>query len=192
MTEKNKKDSFLRQTYSAGISGVFKGNVSSFNQFIIIISIALIVLIIIFTTATIKSNFNFLSAIYILLAMLGLFWVAGFIRHCCIKPADDSYPTTTKIAAINKVIEIQNAPSALITQEFISAMASLRFFENDAPVGLIEGTAGDPTSIKLLTEQERQSFKEDEKKKIIEHQKDVVVKVQALNLSAQVINPKVD
>jgi len=176
---------------SAGISGTFKGRVSHFNQFLIISSISLIVLICVFIPISIKFP-QFFPILYLFVWAFVILLVAGFLRYCLVKPTDEDYPITTKIMAMSKAIEIKNAPASLITQEFIAMVSSMQFFQNEPPKGLIEGEVTDKKAIKMLSEEEREEFSKKEGKDIIQHQKIIVDEVVKLKLEHSVNPPKVE
>jgi hypothetical protein len=169
---KNKENSSVsvRKEWSAGIAGIFKGKVSNFNQHQIISFVVLIILALICLGGL---NLNIAVCMPILIidvVAIMVLVMAGFIRHCYVKPTDDFYETTTRILGVNKAIEITNMPASLVTREFIEAVAGMQFFENEPPVGLIEGEVTDDKSIRMLSEEERKGYKENERKAILQHQ----------------------
>lgn len=163
----------MKREWSAGIAGIFKGKVSNFNQHqIISFSVLIIVILICFLGLKLQISIFLPILIIGLIAILVLI-VAGFIRHCFIKPGDDFHETSTRILGVNKAVEITNMPQSLVTKEFIEAVSTLRFFENEPPVGLIKGDVTNDKSIKILTEEERRKFQEDERKSILNHQESI-------------------
>lgn len=105
------------------------------------------------------------------------------MRHCFIRPGDDFHETSTRILGINKAIEISNMPQSLVTKEFFEAVCTMRFFENDPPKGVIEGDVTDDKSIRMLSEEERNKLKEEERKAILTHQENIKHKVLELQKS---------
>lgn len=181
MKDKNsKKNGFctIKKHYAGALlQGTFQGRVSNFNQGLIISLAALIVLIFLcisalkFMPQTLIPLFvGILKSLFIAIAIL---ITASFIRHCFVKPQDDSGGVSTKILGMNAVIEINNIPQSLLTKEFIEAVCSLRFFQNDPPVGLIKGDPADKKSIVMLNEDERERIKKEEEAAILEHQKKI-------------------
>jgi hypothetical protein len=177
MNKNNSHQTKVTHKTSAAIASKFTGNVSNFNQFIIIAGAIFVILIGIFAGLSIKSPSTFLPILYIFIVLLVLVIVAGFIRHCFVKPTDDVYPMSAKIMALDKSVEIQGMPPSLVLPELLTTIASLSFPQNEPPAGLIKGDVTDKKSIKLLSDEEKVKFEEDEKKAIQEHQKNIVAKV---------------
>ncbi len=176
---------------SAAIAGQFTGSVSNFNQFVIIGSIVLTFLIFGFAHLSLKNANIFLPILYFFIFIFCIFLIFCFCRHCRVKPADEIYPITTKVMALDRSLEIQNAPQSLITQELLSYITALRFFQNEPPMGIIEGKITDKSSIKMLNEEERMRMKQEEEKKIIEHQNAIVKQLETLKASVIINSPEV-
>lgn len=180
---KTKNGISLRHTSSAAIAGVFKGKVSNFNQNIIIGLVALLILIgmCLFGLGAFPEILKpvLIIAIFFFFGLI----LTGAIRHCFIKPEDELPGGSALICAENKVVELKNLPNSLLSKSLIEAVCSLRFLENEPPVGLIEGDVTDSKSVRMLNKEERQKLKEEEHKAILEHQARIQEEIKKLQVS---------
>lgn len=167
----------VKRQVTASVLGTFKGRVSSFNQNQIIWLIGLVILILICIKNISSYPSIFTPLLYLFIIAFFVLMAAGFIRSCCIKPEDESYPTSTKFIGFNRMVEIKNMPKSLVNRELLTTVASLVFPENEPPVGLIEGDVTDDKAIRKMSEEERKQFQEKERGEIQQHQRKIVEEV---------------
>jgi len=114
----------------------------------------------------------------------------GLVRHCFIKTEDELTGGSALICAENKIVELKNLPNSLLSKSLIETVCSLRFLENEPPVGLIEGDVTDSKSIKILNEEERAKLKEEEHKAILKHQEKIQEEIKKLQTQVLISLPK--
>ena len=109
--------------------------------------------------------------------------MAGVVRHFFIKVEDENPGGSALIHAENKVIELKNLPPSLLQRSLIQTVLSCRYLENEPPVGVIAGDPLNISSIKMLSEDERKKFKENEHNAILEHQKKAELALKQIDAS---------
>jgi hypothetical protein len=122
-------------------------------------------------------NPSFLPLLKIIIVVLLILFVGvvigGFIRNAFTKPEDEFSPVITKFMHQHRAIEIRGLPSSAVTEQFIGGVSALVFIENPPPEGVIEGDATDDKAIRLLSNEEKQRFREKERQEIEQHKKKV-------------------
>ncbi|MBL8676239.1 MAG: hypothetical protein JNJ47_02270, partial [Alphaproteobacteria bacterium] len=124
----------------------------------------------------------FIPVILVLIIAFLILLFVGLRRQCKISPMDELNQFSAKLVGVDRSYEIK-APNSLLTKELFSALVIPTYPENEPPVGVIEGDVTDKNAIKILTDDQRKALAE--KEEIIQHQKDVVVKVEALTIKSE-------